>query len=153
MFLRPVVLLCLWRGPLCRGAHHPRSCQESWIQSWSGDSFLRWKQGELSFEQRHNRWRSATILPHGIKELVSQKVLPIITCRLCLEHITSASNLTSVAEKKHLIDISMCSGSQRRPQNGGTVMGTIDDLSDDEKTRAFLQLLEYKLRMEKEQVC
>ena len=31
-------------------------------------------------------------------------------------------------------------------------MGTIDDLSDDEKTRAFLQLLEYKLRMEKEQV-
>jgi len=30
-------------------------------------------------------------------------------------------------------------------------MGTIDDLSDDEKTRAFLQLLEYKLRMEKEQ--
>ena len=32
-------------------------------------------------------------------------------------------------------------------------MGTIDDLSDDEKTRAFLQLLEYKLRMEKEQVC
>ena len=31
-------------------------------------------------------------------------------------------------------------------------MGTMDDLSDDEKTRAFLQLLEYKLRMEKEQV-
>jgi len=44
-------------------------------------------------------------------------------------------------------------GSQRRPQNGGTVMGTIDDLSDDEKTRAFLQLLEYKLRMEKEQMA
>ena len=44
-------------------------------------------------------------------------------------------------------------GSQPRPANGGTVMGTIDDLSDDEKTRAFLQLLEYKLRMEKEQVC
>jgi len=43
-------------------------------------------------------------------------------------------------------------GSQRRPQNVGTVMGTIDDLSDDEKTRAFLQLLEYKLRMEKEQM-
>lgn len=42
-------------------------------------------------------------------------------------------------------------GSERRRQNGGTVMGTIDDLSDDEKTRAFLQLLEYKLRMEKEQ--
>jgi len=32
-------------------------------------------------------------------------------------------------------------------------MGTIDDLSDDEKTRAFLQLLEYKLRMEKEQMA
>ena len=47
----------------------------------------------------------------------------------------------------------MPSGSERRRQNGGTVMGTIDDLSDDEKTRAFLQLLEYKLRMEKEQVC
>ena len=30
-------------------------------------------------------------------------------------------------------------------------MGTIDDLSDDEKTRAFLQLLEYKLRLEAEQ--
>merc|ERR1711963_1363665 len=44
-------------------------------------------------------------------------------------------------------------GSQRRRQNGGTVMGTIDDLSDDEKTRAFLQLLEYKLRMEKEQMA
>ena len=40
-------------------------------------------------------------------------------------------------------------GGRDRP--GGTVMGTIDDLSDDEKTRAFLQLLEYKLRMEKEQ--
>ena len=47
----------------------------------------------------------------------------------------------------------MRSGSEQRRQNGGTVMGTIDDLSDDEKTRAFLQLLEYKLRMEKEQVC
>ena len=43
-------------------------------------------------------------------------------------------------------------GKVPRPANGGTVMGTIDDLSDDEKTRAFLQLLEYKLRMEKEQV-
>jgi len=42
-------------------------------------------------------------------------------------------------------------GNVPRPPNGGTVMGTIDDLSDDEKTRAFLQLLEYKLRMEKEQ--
>ena len=29
--------------------------------------------------------------------------------------------------------------------------GTFDDLSDDEKTKAFLQLLEYKLRLEKEQ--
>lgn len=34
---------------------------------------------------------------------------------------------------------------------GGTVLGTIDDLSDDEKTRAFLQLLQYKLKIEKEQ--
>ena len=41
---------------------------------------------------------------------------------------------------------------QARPRNSGTVIGTMDDLSDDEKTRAFLQLLEYKLRMEKEQV-
>merc|ERR1719319_299910 len=40
-------------------------------------------------------------------------------------------------------------GGRDRP--GGMVMGTIDDLSDDEKTRAFLQLLQYKLRMEKEQ--
>ena len=29
--------------------------------------------------------------------------------------------------------------------------GTFDDLSDDEKTKAFLQLLEYKLKLEKEQ--
>ena len=29
--------------------------------------------------------------------------------------------------------------------------GTFDDLSDDEKTKAFLQLLEYKLRLEAEQ--
>ena len=50
------------------------------------------------------------------------------------------------------IIISKISGKVPRPPNGGTVMGTIDDLSDDEKTRAFLQLLEYKLRMEKEQV-
>jgi len=33
----------------------------------------------------------------------------------------------------------------------GTVKGTFDDLSDDEKTKAFLQLLEYKLRLEKEE--
>merc|ERR1712083_993437 len=39
----------------------------------------------------------------------------------------------------------------RTKQAGGTVKGTFDDLSDDEKTKAFLQLLEYKLRMEKEQ--
>ena len=43
-------------------------------------------------------------------------------------------------------------GKAARARNSGTVMGTMDDLSDDEKTRAFLQLLEYKLRMEKEQV-
>ena len=55
-------------------------------------------------------------------------------------------------KKDHLLS-TMRLGSERRRQNGGTVMGTIDDLSDDEKTRAFLQLLEYKLRMEKEQVC
>lgn len=42
-------------------------------------------------------------------------------------------------------------GKAARARNSGTVMGTMDDLSDDEKTRAFLQLLEYKLRMEKEQ--
>jgi len=34
---------------------------------------------------------------------------------------------------------------------GGTVKGTFEDLSDDERTKAFLQLLEYKLRLEKEQ--
>ena len=34
---------------------------------------------------------------------------------------------------------------------GGTVKGTFDDLSDDEKTKAFLQLLEYKLKLEKEE--
>jgi len=33
----------------------------------------------------------------------------------------------------------------------GTVSGTFDDLSDEEKTKAFLQLLEYKQRVEKEQ--
>ena len=34
----------------------------------------------------------------------------------------------------------------------GTVSGTFDDLSDEEKTKAFLQLLEYQQRVEKEQV-
>ena len=29
--------------------------------------------------------------------------------------------------------------------------GTFEDLSDDERTKAFLQLLDYKLRLEKEQ--
>jgi len=33
----------------------------------------------------------------------------------------------------------------------GTVSGTFDDLSDEEKTKAFLQLLEYQQRVEKEQ--
>jgi len=36
-------------------------------------------------------------------------------------------------------------------KSSGTVKGTFDDLSDDEKTKAFLQLLEYKLRLEQEQ--
>ena len=40
---------------------------------------------------------------------------------------------------------------QRGPAGGGTVKGTFEDLSDDERTKAFLQLLEYKLRLEKEQ--
>ena len=42
---------------------------------------------------------------------------------------------------------------ERRPfaKPSGTVKGTFDDLSDDEKTKAFLQLLEYKLRLEAEQ--
>ena len=42
-------------------------------------------------------------------------------------------------------------GRRHKSKSGGTVKGTFDDLSDDEKTKAFLQLLEYKLRMEKEQ--
>lgn len=42
-------------------------------------------------------------------------------------------------------------GKRHKSKPGGTVKGTFDDLSDDEKTKAFLQLLEYKLRMEKEQ--
>jgi len=36
-------------------------------------------------------------------------------------------------------------------KSSGTVKGTFDDLSDDEKTKAFLQLLEYKIRLEQEQ--
>merc|ERR1711990_678133 len=39
----------------------------------------------------------------------------------------------------------------RTKQAGGTVKGTFEDLSDDERTKAFLQLLEYKMRLEKEQ--
>ncbi len=31
----------------------------------------------------------------------------------------------------------------------GTVKGTFEDLSDEEKTKAFLQLLEYRLKVEK----
>ena len=42
MFPRPVFLLCLWCWPLCWGSHNPRSCRESWVQSWSGECFLRW---------------------------------------------------------------------------------------------------------------
>ena len=33
---RTVIFLRLWRRPLCRRAHHPRRCQESWLQSGSG---------------------------------------------------------------------------------------------------------------------
>ena len=40
---------------------------------------------------------------------------------------------------------------RKKPKASGTVKGTFDDLSDDEKTKAFLQLLEYKLRLEAEQ--
>ena len=40
---------------------------------------------------------------------------------------------------------------RKKPTSSGTVKGTFDDLSDDEKTKAFLQLLEYKLRLEQEQ--
>lgn len=40
---------------------------------------------------------------------------------------------------------------RKKPKSTGTVKGTFDDLSDDEKTKAFLQLLEYKLRLEAEQ--
>jgi len=40
---------------------------------------------------------------------------------------------------------------RKKPKSSGTVKGTFDDLSDDEKTKAFLQLLEYKLRLEAEQ--
>ncbi|XP_023322770.1 metalloprotease TIKI1 [Eurytemora carolleeae] len=36
-----------------------------------------------------------------------------------------------------------------KPRNG-VVVGTFEDLSQEEKTRAFLQLLEYKLKVEKE---
>ena len=42
-------------------------------------------------------------------------------------------------------------GFRKKPKSSGTVKGTFDDLSDDEKTKAFLQLLEYKLRLEAEQ--
>ena len=40
---------------------------------------------------------------------------------------------------------------KQRGHIGGTVKGTFEDLSDDERTKAFLQLLEYKMRLEKEQ--
>ena len=33
----------------------------------------------------------------------------------------------------------------------GTVAGTFEDLSDEERTKAFLQLLEYRLKLEKVQ--
>jgi len=41
-------------------------------------------------------------------------------------------------------------GGEDRDSGGGIVKGTFDDLSDDEKTKAFLKLLEYKLRKEHE---
>ena len=52
---------------------------------------------------------------------------------------------------KMLFEIQNVLGRRHKSKSGGTVKGTFDDLSDDEKTKAFLQLLEYKLRMEKEQ--
>ena len=39
-----------------------------------------------------------------------------------------------------------------KPRNG-VVVGTFEDLSQEEKTRAFLQLLEYKLKVEKVNRC
>ena len=40
---------------------------------------------------------------------------------------------------------------KQRGKSGGTVKGTFEDLSDDERTKAFLQLLDYKLKLEKGQ--
>jgi hypothetical protein len=37
----------------------------------------------------------------------------------------------------------------RQHYKTGTVKGTFEDLSDEEKTKAFLQLLEYRLKVEK----
>jgi hypothetical protein len=37
----------------------------------------------------------------------------------------------------------------RQHHKTGTVKGTFEDLSDEEKTKAFLQLLEYRLKVEK----
>jgi hypothetical protein len=45
--------------------------------------------------------------------------------------------------------VGLCTGPSRRTQKTGTVKGTFDDLSDEEKTKAFLQLLEYRLKVEK----
>ena len=72
--------------------------------------------------------------------------------RVCTFFIFAWSLRKHIKKLPNHYILSKISGKVPRPANGGTVMGTIDDLSDDEKTRAFLQLLEYKLRMEKEQV-
>ena len=51
----------------------------------------------------------------------------------------------------YITDLFMISGKIHYAKSSGTVKGTFDDLSDDEKTKAFLQLLEYKIRLEQEQ--
>ena len=152
---RPVVFLRLWRRSLCRRAHHPRRCQESWLQSGSG--------GDEDGEDGAAALDDDDDEHEDIKITTPTKWQVEVTDDLSTWHQADGQPkgtffIFAWSLRKHIKELpdhyilSKISGNVPRPPNGGTVMGTIDDLSDDEKTRAFLQLLEYKLRMEKEQV-
>ena len=151
---RPVIFLRLWRRPLCRRSHHPRRCQESWLQSGSGGDQDEDEDGAAALEDDNE---------HENVQITETKWQVEVTDDLSTWHQADGQTKGTffifawilrkcIKELPNHYISSKISGNVPRPPNGGTVMGTIDDLSDDEKTRAFLQLLEYKLRMEKEQV-
>ena len=151
---RSVIFLRVRRRPLCRRAHHPRCCKESWLQSGSGGDKDGDEDGAAALEDDDE---------HEDLQITPTKWQVEVTDDLSTWHQADGQPkgtffIFAWSLRKHIKELpdhyilSKISGNVPRPPNGGTVMGTIDDLSDDEKTRAFLQLLEYKLRMEKEQV-